>query len=223
MSPETPKSGGPKEPEKHTVASSNLLDETKQSKGRFAWIKNAFHSRHEIPIAGTVIGKFEIAYNQLLFDRHEKKAVARREKIRTLDTKNDALSSMQKEIKEALSGLQENNLPGATSLELKLAELEKQKQENLNKRDKHQTKLEERENKAKLYANTRDRIAQRFIDRYEAKLEPMEHEVERLKDCRDDARHLLAALEDNYKEKVIPQIKRFQEIKKTIEDFRKRL
>ncbi len=85
-----------------------------------------------------------------------------------------------------MESLKMEHTPGAASISLKLKDIERQQEKLLNKKDKYQSKFESRENKVKIYTNERDKIADKFIGRYDEKLKPMEEKLERLQTCKNE-------------------------------------
>jgi hypothetical protein len=166
---------------------------------------------YKIPGINRVVGKLEIAYNQFWLDRHEKKAVGFKNKMDALDLKIGSFEQSKKEIESVIEDLKQQNIPGVESLQLKLKDIERQKMDLLNEKDKVQTKFEARENKMKLYANERDRIADKLIERYNEKLKPMEKELENLQTYRDEIDLLSTVTEVKHKE----QIAKLEDIEKT--------
>lgn len=98
--------------------------------------------------------------------------------------------------------MKSQNIPGVESLQLKIKVIDQQKINLLNEKDKVQSKFEARENKAKLYTNERDRVADKLIGRYNEKLEPMEKELESLQTCKDQADLVIAVTEVKHKEQI---------------------
>lgn len=161
-----------------------------------------YEGLHKIPGVNRIIGKLEIAYNQFWIDRHQEKAVEFKLKIGELNLRVGVLDKSKKEIESVIEDLKQQNIPGVESLQLKLQDIERQKVELLNEKDKIQSKFEARDNKIKLYTNERDRVADKLINRYEEKLKPMEAELERLQTYRDHLDLLAAVTETKHKEQL---------------------
>lgn len=157
----------------------------------------------KIPGVNRIVGRMEIAYNQFWIDRHQKKAVGFKSKMDGLDLRINALDQAKEEINSSIRNWKQQNISGVVeSLELKLQDIERRKNGLLTKKDRAQTQLEARDNKIKLYTNGRDRVADRFINRYEEKLRPMEAELKRLQTHRDEADLLIAVAKARHKEKL---------------------
>jgi len=161
-----------------------------------------YEGLYEIPGVNRVVGKLEIAYNQFWLDRHEEKALKSKNKMDGLDLKIGLFGQSKKEIESVIENLKQQNIPGVESLQLKLKNMDRQKTDLLNEKDRTQTKFEERENKMKLYANERDRVADKLIGRYNEKLKPMEKELENLQTYKDQTDLLIAVTEVRHKEQI---------------------
>jgi len=157
----------------------------------------------------TIIKKFEIVHNQFWADKHQEKILKLKNKIDSFDSRIDALSEAKKEVIISIEDLKKQKIPGADSLMLKIQDIEQQKIDLLNKKDKIQTKLEGRENKMNLYINERDRIVNKFIEKYNEKLKPLEKNLENLHTEKNRINLFTAVSEAKHKEQLI----RLDEIK----------
>lgn len=175
----------------------------RMSEGGRRIASRVYEGLYKIPGVNRVVGKIEIAYNQFWMDRYQGKAVEMKNKIDGLDLRISALDQSKKEIESVIENLRQQNIPGAESLQLKLQDIERQRMELLNKRDNIQTRFEAIDNKAKLYTNARDRIADRLIGYYEEKLRPMEAELERLGTYKDEIDLREAVTEAKHKEQLL--------------------
>lgn len=140
---------------------------------------------YKMPVVNRVVGKLEIAYNQLWLNRHEGKAVKLKGKMDDFDMKSKALDLTKGQMEGVISDLRQKNAPGLESFEMKIRDIDQKKAELMRKKDKVQTKFEKREGKMALYANDRDRVADKLIGRYSEKIAPMEKELESLSTCKD--------------------------------------
>ncbi|MFA6408516.1 MAG: hypothetical protein WCW36_03595 [Candidatus Paceibacterota bacterium] len=139
----------------------------------------AYEGLHKIPFTDNVIGdKLGIAYNRFWLDKHEKKAAALKSEMDSLDLQSKAFDESKKEMESVFKNL---GIEGSPKLLLDLKNMDRRKTELLNKKDRIQSEFEARENKAKLYTNERDRIADKLISRYDEKLKPIEDKLEQLK------------------------------------------
>ena len=146
----------------------------KMSEGGREIANQAYEGLYKIPGVDRVVGKMEIAYNEFWMHRHEEKAIEFKNKIDGFEVKIGSFDQSKKEIESVIENLKQQNIPGAESLQIKVRDIERQKMDLLNEEDRIHTKFEARENKMKLYASERDRVADKLIGRYNEKLEPME-------------------------------------------------
>ena len=189
---------------------------SKMSEGAKNLANQAYEGLYKIPVANRLVGKMEIAYNQFWIDKHQDKAVDFKSKVDSLGIKIEAKEDSEKEINSAVKELEAQGFSGAR-LQLKLQELNKEKTKLENKQDKKQSKFESRENKIKIYTEKRDKIADKLIDRYEKKIEPMEKELEILQSLRDEADLKAAVIEIKHKEQI-EKLKIKEEKKTKIEE-----
>ncbi|MCR4333896.1 MAG: hypothetical protein NUV60_02715 [Patescibacteria group bacterium] len=170
-----------------------------------------------------IFGKMGIAYNQFWINRHERKAAQMRGEMGTFDMQTEALDQSKKEMESIIANLKAENIPGAAeSLQVKLKDIDRQKADILNKKDKVQSKFEARDNKVKLYTNERDQIADKLIGRYAEKLAPMEKKMESLETCRDEADLLVAVTEAQHQDRLL-KLGSIEKRKGTIEEAMRRI
>ena len=159
-----------------------------------------YEGLYNTPHVNRIVGKLEIAYNQFWIDKYQQKAAKFKGKIDSLDLRIGAIDESKKEIESFIGSLKSQNIPGAESLQIKLQNIDRQKVELLNEKDKKQSKFEAIDNKLKLYTNERDRVADKLIGRYEEKLKPMEAELERLQNFNNKIDLMVVAAEVKNKE-----------------------
>lgn len=211
--PETTTGGGAEEfkenkSQETAETTSALLSEENQSflgrmsEGGKKIASQVYEGLYKIPGVNRLVGKLEIAYNQFWVDKHEEKAVQFKNKMDGLDLKAGAFEQSKKEIESVIENLKQQNIPGVESLQLKVKVIDQQKINLLNEKNKIQSKFEARENKAKLYTNERDRVADKLIGRYNEKLEPMEKELENLQTSKDQVDLVVAVTEVKHKEQI---------------------
>jgi hypothetical protein len=174
----------------------------KMSEGAKDMIDKAYEGLHEVPGVNMVLGKMEIAYDQFWLGRHEEKAAGLRDRMSALDMKSRALDVPKKELQSVIADLQEQNVPGFSSLQLKLKDIDAQKMKLANEKDRIQTRFEARENKVKHYANERDGIADKLIGYYGEKLAPMEKGLESLSTDRDQLDLSFAVMEARHNQQL---------------------
>ncbi len=127
-------------------------------------VKKAYENITKSSGADILVDKMKVAYNQFWSNSNQRKAAEMKDKIDNLDTKVKILDQSKNQISEVIDDLKSKNIPGVGSLELKIKEIENNQNKLLEKKDKIQTKFEEKNNEAKLYNNKRDKIASKLID-----------------------------------------------------------
>jgi len=166
-------------------------------------VSRVYEGLYEVPVLNRIIGKMEIAYNQSWADQHQKEALELKSDLDKIDFRIDAFDQSKKEIESVIEDLKKENIPGVTdSLQLKIQNVERKKAKLLNKKDKIQSRIEAKENKMKTYINKRDYVVDKFINRYEGRLEPMEVELEKLQTYKNEVDLLVATTEVRYKEQL---------------------
>ncbi len=209
--PDTEVVGGVKEtlvsePEKQTenldasFSPENKNFFNKMSEGGKDLAGKVFEAANNIPGVARFLGKMEITYNQFWADKHEKKAVELKGKMDGIDLTHNILGQSKKEIEALIADFKNQNLPGTEALSLKLKEIDSQRTELLNKKDKVQTKFESRDNNRRLYISERDRVADKLIGRYETKLDPFEKNLAKLKSDNDQLDLSIAVTEIKHKQ-----------------------
>ncbi len=159
----------------------------------------AYEGIYKIPGVSRVVGKMEIAYDQVWIDRHQEKAAESKVKMDSIDMSVGVLEEAKSELLRVVQELREGGTPGAESIEVKIAEIDRKKEGLLNKKDKEQSKVEKRQNKANLRTNERNKIADKLIDRYEEKLAPMEEKLSGLNKDKNRADLFIRATEIKHK------------------------
>jgi len=154
--------------------------------------------------ADRVVDKLKIVWNEFGIDRHQKEAVRFKSQIDGFSLRMDVLNQGKKKIESKIEELKQKNIPGVElSLQLRIQETEQQIARLLNDKNNAQLKFEERDSKIRLCTNERDRVANRFIERYEGKLRPMEAELEGLRTSRNQMDFSIKGAEIRHKEKLV--------------------
>lgn len=139
---------------------------------------------YNVPVINRAMGEVEISYNQFWLNRHESKGAKREERVDTLDKRINILEGVKQKREEAIERLEERHLSGsADSLRLTIRDLEKQIAKLSGQKEKQETKLLRRENKAEIYAQKRDAIADRLIGHYKERFEPIKGRLNRVYEC----------------------------------------
>ena len=137
---------------------------------------------YRIPGVSRVIAATEMAYNEGGMRRNERKAVKWKDRMDAQDTVVSALDKQKSTLEAQITNLGQRGMPGTASLQVAMQNIERRKTKALNKKDKYQTKFEKRDNKVSEYVTRRDAVADRMIGKYEAKLKPIEKQLDNLKD-----------------------------------------
>lgn len=140
---------------------------------------------------GTIIDKLKISYSQHLIERGQNKVDEHKAKMDALDLSIMALEDSEKRINEIIADSKKKKIPGAESLERDLQKdlqkIDKKKMSLESEKRKTQLKLEAMERQIKLYTNERDRVVNKFIERYNEKLRPLENNLEKLYQSKEKA------------------------------------
>ena len=97
-----------------------------------------YEGLYNTPGVNRIVGKLEIAYNQFWIDKYQQKAAKFKGKMDGLDLRIGVLDESKKEIESFIKSLKSQNIPGAESLQIKLQNIDRQKVELLNEKDKKQ-------------------------------------------------------------------------------------
>ncbi len=165
-----------------------------------AFFGRVYEGLYKTPGINKMVGKMEIAYNQFWIKRNETKAVDLKKKLDSLDSTSKSLDQSKKEIEAIIIDFKQKNIPGSEALELKIKDIDKEKNNLLYKKNKVQSKLEKKENVSKIYTNRRDAIADKLIEKYQEKIDPIERELKSLKSSKDKIDLTIAVSEMKYKE-----------------------
>ena len=202
-----------------TKAGRSLFDKISDS-GK-AVVHGLYEGAYKSPGINRLVGKMEIAYNQFRGDKYEKKAAKFKNKLDGVDIKINAFQQAKENLAGVIKDLKQQNIPAATALELKIKDIEKQINKLANKRDRIQTKFEEKESRRNLRINKRDQIANRLIEYYENKLEPFERKLEDLRKEQDHIDLLMMATEVKHKNREATLEKLQKKLDFTIENYKR--
>ncbi len=202
-----------------TQSGRSLFDKISDS-GK-AVVHSLYEGAYKSPGINRLVGKMEIAYNQFRGDKYEKKAAKFKNKLDGVDIKINAFQQAKENLAGVIKDLKQQNIPAATALELKIKDIEKQINKLANKRDRIQTKFEEKESRRNLRINKRDQIANRLIEYYENKLEPFERKLEDLRKEQDHIDLLMMATEVKHKNREATLEKLQKKLDFTIENYKR--
>jgi len=149
-----------------------------------------------------LVGKMNIAYNQFWINKKEEKSARLKGKADSINLRTDSIDTSIASMKELAESLDKGGMPGSASLNIKIRDLEANKIKLLNRKGKILSKLEKRDNQISIFTNKRDAIADRFINRYEKKIAPINERLERLHDNRDNLDLVVIASEVRFEEQL---------------------
>ncbi len=168
----------PVTPEASPIAGVRLNPEnqsrfSKMTEGAKRIATKLYEGIKNIPVVQETVGKMQIAYNQRNADTYENHMAIFKKRMGGLDTRIKSIEAFQTDARKMI----DQGGPGAEALEVKIREMEQKKVKLQGQKDKNQSQFEGRDNKRKLYLEKRDKVADKLIKLYEAKLEPVEGEL----------------------------------------------
>ncbi|MFH1508657.1 MAG: hypothetical protein ABIE68_00630 [bacterium] len=159
----------------------------------------------KIPGADRVVGKLEIAFSEILMQRHDKKATTQKDELAQFDKKGKDYKQSREDIKAIMTDMKERgalNSNVEASLQSELDDIDKKSQKLGSKKESIQKSIDDRDDKISLYKSERDRIADKFIEHYKEKLRPSEKLIADLETERDHVNLLEAVAETEREDKV---------------------
>ena len=133
-----------------------------------------------------------IAYNNFWADRHGMKAANLQKKVEGFDMGIKALDNSKTEIASVLKDL---GMTGDKLLDVKMKEIDRQRNALSNKRNATQSAFDASVNRANLYTEKRDNVADKLIDRYTGILSPLERKMEGLNESKAELGVLITGTE----------------------------
>jgi len=176
---------------------------SRMSQGAKNIASQAYEGLYKIPLVNRVVGRIEIAFNQSWLNRHDKKALELKNKMDGLDSQSEACVTSEKAIRAVIENLKQQNLPGVASLYSKLNDIDQKRLELLNKKDGMQSKCEMEKDMVKLYEYKRNGIADKLIEHYNLKLEPLTQDLETIQRCKDRLDLAIADMELKHEAKIL--------------------
>lgn len=180
-------------------------------------VSKIYEGVYKVPVFNRILAKLEIAYKDFWIDYYEEKNFKSKEKINDLKFSIEAWEKSKKEIENVIDDLKKQNMPGVSSLESKLREIDNKIIDLSNERDKIQLDIEIKNNRIDLYKESRNRIADRFIERYEEKLQPIQKELEKLENLKNKTDLAIAATEIKHKE-ILAKLDDIEKKKNQVEE-----
>ena len=154
---------------------------SKMSEKASSILNGAYEGLYKIPIVNQFVGKLEIGYNQFWADKHEEKAVALKGEADAYDIRMGGLEDAKRGLLAVVDELKRTGgMTGSEKISLKINDLDRQMADFKTKKEKIQTKLEAKNEKVSGYMRDRDDVANKLIEFYDSKLEPMEKKLEKL-------------------------------------------
>ncbi len=189
-------------------ASDNVLEKGKKVAGKI------YDGLYKIPGVKRVLGKMEIAYNQMFINRHEGRAVGFRERMDSTTKELEIWAGQKERIKGVIEDLKRKGI-STESMQLEIKKIERQEVKLMHAKNRDQDRVEKREEKSKLYTNRRDAVADKLINSYNEKIRPIDGKLEALQTGRDRVELQLAIMEAKHKEEAAS----LDEIKKQKEEM----
>lgn len=153
---------------------------SRMTEGARRLASSVYETMYKIPGVNRVVGKLEVAYNEMWMKRHESKAAVLKTKFDVQDMRINMLTRSRDDLRATVESLRASGTPGADEMLIRVNTIEEQITDAQNRRDIIQTKIEKRSNKERIYTNQRDEIADRLIGRYREKLVPIEARLENI-------------------------------------------
>jgi hypothetical protein len=138
----------------------------------------------KMPATNRLVAKLEIAYNQGRVDKKERKQARLSSEYHSLDQRDAFLEDTQKIKDEAIGMIRAEGFVSKDMIKDK-KRMKKEQAELRYKKDKLQSKIEEKENEKNISANKRDACAERMIAYYNEKLGPIDARLKRLETKKD--------------------------------------
>lgn len=180
-------------------------------------VSQIYEGVYKVPVFNRILAKLEIAYKNFWIDYYEEKNLKSKEKINDLKFSIEAWKKSKKEIENVIEDLKKQNMPGVSSLELKLREIDGKIIDLSNKRDKAQLDFEKTNNRMNSYKESRNKVVDRFIERYEEKLQPIQKELEKLENLKNKTDLAIAATEIKHKE-ILAKLDDIEKKKNQVEE-----
>lgn len=140
---------------------------------------SVFERVEKMQIGDRVTGRLKISYNQFWVDKHEERANVIKGGI---DKVTEQLSDLSDKSAQIITSMQELRDRGVVtpSLQKRLEKIEKEKGRLAIEKEKKQLKYEEREGIKNRFIEKRNAIADKLIEYYDGRLEPIESKISKL-------------------------------------------
>ncbi|MDP2656526.1 MAG: hypothetical protein Q8P11_03095 [bacterium] len=164
--------------------------------------KDVNEKLEKIPLADAVVGRLKMIYDNVWIDHHKEKSSRVKDTMDTFDLELRVMDKEKTLTESIIKKMKEKNIPGVGKLTFQLEALEKKIQKKSNAKEKTQSNIEKRSNKVEVYTKKRDTIADRFINRYDEKIRPMEDRMKGLETSRKHVDLLVSVMEARHAEKI---------------------
>jgi len=154
--------------------------------------------------ADRVVDRMKIAWNQLGIDRHQREAAKLKSQMDGFNSRMKVLDEGKKKIESMIKKLEQKKISKVVkeSMESKIEEIKEQTDRLEADKNSADSEFQKRKEKIKSCTDERDRIADKFIKRYDGKLKPIQVELEGLKTSRDQVNFLITAAEIRHENKL---------------------
>ena len=157
----------------------------KMSEGGRSILNKLYKGINPAPGVSRLIAKVGIGYNEFWINTKEESSSKLKDKMDGLDLEIKTFDQSKAKMQGVAETLRKNSNPGFAALEIEIKKINKQEAKIANKRDRIQSKIEKKENRARVFTNKRDAIADKMISKYEQKLSVIEGKLEVVTDERD--------------------------------------
>jgi len=172
---------------------------------------------YKIPGVNVVVGKMEMAFHQHFADSNEKKAVKFKVSLDSIKSSIDALDLGVKELESQVESMRQQGIPGGETLQLEIKKAQARRDSLLKEQDKTRTRFDEFSAETKLFTSERDRVADKLIEYYDKKLEPLESALEKQQTCKDQLDLTISVAASRHK-KELARIEGLESKKAKIEE-----
>jgi len=154
--------------------------------------------------ADRVVDELKIVWNHFGIDRHQREATRFNSQMDGFDSRIGELNRVKKGLELNIEELKQNTNLGVdpSSLQSEIKWIDDEIGRLQNDKKGTQSKFEYREKKIQTCIEKRDRVANRFIERYEEKLRPMEEELKKLETSRGQVNFSIKRIEIKHKEEL---------------------
>ena len=157
---------------------------------------------YKVPGLNKIVGKLEIAYNQVGINANEQSSVDLKGKVEALSARVQSLEDSKQSLISVAEKLKSNGMPGSEKILLKLQGLDKEKNDLLGKKDTMHSAFEAKQNRIKEYTSSRDAVAGKLIEYYDKKIEPFNKEIDSLRTNKEHLGFSTTVMEVRHQQKM---------------------